>query len=525
MAREETPGQLVVKARDRIRDDYLRDYQLRNPGADVGATSQPFVDASAVADQVLPIYANAQVAARAGVPAFCTGQALLDYYSPLIGGKLPAVGAQGYLTVSASAGGGQLQTGDLFAFAKTQVKYAYAGPSGVFADGSPVLVVASVATGPSTNLAANAVLSVVSPRAGMGATARVQAQADGTGLSGGHDAEADDDYRQRGNDYEAKPPSAGNDGDYHAAILRCPGLSVQSGFTYPAIVGPGTMGVAFLMQPTRPGSSRLPNGAQTSLMLAYLKALFNGDDGVMVAAGAAQPVTVALKVRWRRGAASWSDAAPWPAYNAVSKVHVDGGAAISATAFRVTSTQAQPADPQVGQTVAVVDLKLGADGAPVGKFKRKRVLTVAVVVATKSWDLTFDTTNAASDAGYAPVANQAVSPWSDALDDLVPPLLDYFDHVGPGEMVANFVDPGVRQRRLPESPTEWPSEVTNSILIGPPSRSATQGLPAKTPILKLPSVGDAVLLEPTVPFETAVGAPGVSYYVLTLGDVAAYPET
>ena len=50
MALDETPGEIVTRTRDQIRDQYLRDYALRIPTADVGPDTLPYVDASGLAD-------------------------------------------------------------------------------------------------------------------------------------------------------------------------------------------------------------------------------------------------------------------------------------------------------------------------------------------------------------------------------------------------------------------------------------------------------------------------------------------
>jgi hypothetical protein len=45
-----------------------------------------------------------------------------------------------------------------------------------------------------------------------------------------------------------------------------------------------------------------------------------------------------------------------------------------------------------------------------------------------------------------------------------------------------------------------------------------------SPILALPSIANAVVLEPTIPYDTPVGIPGTIVYLLELTDLAVYGE-
>jgi hypothetical protein len=159
--------------------------------------------------------------------------------------------------------------------------------------------------------------------------------------------------------------------------------------------------------------------------------------------------------------------------------------------------------PQVAQTLALYNLGAGV-------FQRKKILTVTPVTAGRSWDLTFDTTNNASDL-YVPVPGQLVSPWSDSLNQLPGTVVTYMLGLGPGEQFATFPDPGVRGRREPESPVSWPSTLGNADLVGA--------------IKAAPPVSDVVLRLPSqLPYPTPVGVPGVSAYLFMLGDLAAFVE-
>lgn len=492
------PEGVAVFTRDQIAANYARSYALRQPLADVGPGTQPALDAATTADLLVPVYADAQAVGEATNVRGTYG-ARLDALAASEGlERLPARGAVGFVALQAVAGGATVLAGaplrDPLSGLRFQVTV-----TGVYANGAAVPV-AGIDTGPGTNLPAGTALQWLAPPVGAGQTALVVEQSDGSGLSGGADVETDVELQGRIVAKRANPPSAGNDAAYQAVVRSLPNVAVQAAFTYPAIRGPGTTGVAFTLRPAQAGGSRLPNAAELALAEAALIASFPADDGILVCTLAAQAVAPVLEIAWSRSAPGWTDAAPWPAYVASNKVHVDSGGALSATGFRATTATSTTA-PQAGQTIGVFD-------PATLTWKRKRIATVTQIVAGKSWDLTFDVANSASDTAFTPANGALISPWSDSLASLVAPIAAHFDTLGPGEQVATFPDPGRRQRRQPESPAAWPSVFSNRVL---------------GPIFALSTIGDARLVEPTVPYATTTGTPGALSYLLTFADLAAFP--
>jgi hypothetical protein len=119
-----------------------------------------------------------------------------------------------------------------------------------------------------------------------------------------------------------------------------------------------------------------------------------------------------------------------------------------------------------------------------------------------------DMANNASDE-YVPVPGQLCSPWSDSLAGIVPPLLEHFDGLGPGEQVTTPFDPGRRQRRQPPSPRDWPSVLTARVVSG---------------LLGQRFIDDVAVLAPALPHPTPIGIPGVLSRLLVLSDLAAYAQ-
>lgn len=499
MANEELPGVLRVFTRDEIRDKYLRDNTLRDPDAQVGPGSQPYVDASTFADQMVLVGYNAVVISNGTTDANSAGT-WLDQRGA--GAGVPrgeATGASGFVTITASAGGTLIAEGKEIRHKASRLRFQ-CSVTATYLDGAQVPVI-GIDTGPETNLAAGEAMEWTAPPIGCGPTAIVFEQSDGTGLTGGRDAQLDPEYRAEIQLQRANPKASGNDAAYQQAVLSTPGIGIQAAFTVPAIKGPGTTGVMFTLRPATPGAGRRPNAAQLSFVENNLKIQFPGDDGIFMCQLLAQPTTVIFGVTWSKAASGWADTTTWPPYIASDPVVVDNAVAITPTSFRLT-TGTLTTTPQVGQTIAFYD-------GTAGRFRQKRIGAVAVVVAGLSWDITCDTTNNASDTSYTPVDGQIASPWSESLNVLVTPILLHLDGLGPGEQVPTFFDPGTRQRRQPESPAAWPHVLTNRLLTG---------------LFGVAAVGDIVLLEPAVPHATTIGTPGVLSYLQELGDLAVFEQ-
>jgi len=489
------PEKLVTPTRDAIISRYERDWQLRNPAAKVGANTEPGIKARILADQLLPLYGEAARNAQVASLDDMDGDQLEDEADSLgLPRRLDAAGASGSVIIGASLGGGTIFAGDEIKDTVTGLRYQCTATA-VYTDGQQVPI-AGVDTGLSTNVVAGRLLKWTSNRPGISADATVAAQTDGSGLTGGRGEETDDEIRLRIRDARANPAVAGNDADYRAAALRTPNLAIQAVFTFPALDGAGTIGLAFTVRPATPGASRLPNPTQIAAVRAAVVGEFPKDDGLISLELVAQPVAIALRVSWATTAKGWTDLQPWPSYDSTQPIYVS--AATSPTSFTLETLQGSPAQPQVGQTLAFYD-------ATAAVFRRKKILSFT---GTNPWVVTCDTANGASDLTLTPAVNAKPSPWSDSLDALVPPIVAYFDLLGPGEQVSPFFDAGSRQKRSPESPASWPSVLSGRLV---------------TPLYALPAIADVQLVEPTLPYATTVGVMSVSSNLLSFSTLSAYP--
>lgn len=499
---ETFPEEIVTLTRDEVVEKYLRDYLFRVPDADVGPGTQPATDAAVMADQAMILHADAVVIGANTNLETSTGDAV-DEALRVAGleGRLPATGATGYVTISASVGGVIILAGSELK-TKVTLKRYQSFVTGLYTDGSQVLV-GGIDTGPSTNQEAGTVLEWTSPPPGLASECVVFEASDGTGLVNGREEETDAEAIQRLIATRANPPASGNEAEYIEQTEASPGLAIQKAFTFAASPdGPGNMSVAFMLRPASPGANRIPSGAQNAIVAANLAAVMPGDDGIFVLDIIAEPLAVHLAVSWRESAVTWTDSSPWPPYNAGDPILVVGAPAPTALVVRVATGTPITEAPQVGQTLAFY---VAADG----RFAPKRIASIVTNTPGEDWTLTFDTSNAASDTTYVPFIGQTVAPFSDSLDDLVSAVVGHVDTMGVGEVVSVFPDPGQRQRREPRSPEEWPSSLTNRLI---------------APVLAVGSVADAEILSPNVPFAPPVGTPGTLVYLFELTDLAAFPQ-
>jgi uncharacterized phage protein gp47/JayE len=497
------PSEIIAPTRDEWVTRRQRSYRLRQPNDDQRPGTQPYIDAVCLADQLAVISASSRQVGHS-IPLAEVNGLRLDQRLDERGlpPRFPEVGASGYVTIGASVGGTTIFSGDELTETNTGTRIQCIA-TGLYLDGAAVPV-ACITTGPGTNLAAGTVLAWSGSRPGRETRCTITEQTDGTGFLGGRLAETDDEVRLRISNDMANPASAGNDAAYQREIENSRGhnVPVQKAFTFPADLGPGTIGAAFTLQATAPGASRIPSALQIAQVRDYVVGKFPADDQYIELILVSQPVTVLLDVQWATGAAAWADAAPWPARYATGAGGIVVASATSPVSFTLRTDNDDytgVTSPVAGQTIALLDLSAG-------KFSRKRLLSVT---GTGPWDCTVDVTNAASDTSYLPLVGQRVSPWSDSLDSIVGVVRDYFNSTGPGEQYGVFFDPGQCQKRNPPSPRYWPYVTSNRLAADLLDRN------------KVPAIQDSVIRE-GLGVTATVGTPGATCFLLELGELAAF---
>lgn len=500
MALDDLPGTLEVPTRDEIATKFRRDYGIVSPESDTSDGTQPDVLAKTVAVTLLPVYSDAVLIAGGINEDEATGKRL-DRVGERYGEPRPqAVGASGYVFVSAAEGGGTIQEGDEIKNRQTKKRYE-AGETKNLTNGAPIFI-RGLDTGPATNLPEGTTLQWSRPRPGIGQTATVASG----GLVGGADVADDAPYLALIREARRNPANADNDAALQRVIRETPGLAIASVFSYPALFGPGTYGYAFLLA-TPAGSDpelRIANDAQRTAVRGWVAAQLSGTDGLfgLQVIKSAAPIT--FRIKWDPNSPGWIDSTPWPAFFAQTTPPGDSAAVLvtsqfSETQFTLGTANADYSDvaqPQIDQSIGFWD-----GGALL--FRKKRITNV---VGTGPWDITTDITGVNSDTGYKPLLGQRAMPWSDSLGDLIKPVVTYFNKLGTGEMFASFSEDGRRQRRNPKPPKQYPQVVATDAIV---------------PILALPSIENASIVEGFNAL--TIGTPGVNVFLRTLSQIAAFP--
>lgn len=491
---------IAIPTRDELVRKYERDYLLRNPDAKVGEGTLPGIDARVFVDQLLPIYAEANAIGGTQNLENLSGSDLEDEAEDLgLPRRLPPAGASGSVTITASAGGAVIVAGQKGRSRETGKTYRCT-LTRLYQNGDSVPV-AGIDTGPETNLRAGSLFEWSAPPFGLSNVAVVVEQSDGSGLTGGRLEETDPEIRDRIRAERAMPAAAGNSADYRRAALATPNLGIQAAFTYAAVLGPGTIGLAFTMRPSASGASRRPNAAQISAVRANVIGQMPKDDSVFVYSLLPDTVDMDLRVRWRRSAVGWTNAAPWPKYSQSAPVEVVASPAPTATTFRLRSANPATSPPAPGQVIAFYNTATRS-------FVRKALRSITATVGSSvTWDVVADDANTASDTSFVPAAGDRPMPWSDSLPSLLEPLLAEFDKLGPGDHVT-FDSGGLRRRREPTGYEAYPYELSGRAL---------------SPLYELPSVDDVQVASPSLPHSPPVGTPSVSAYIIELGALRVYP--
>lgn len=442
MALEDLPNRLLVPSRDELVEDHKRDYLLLNPEADV-TSGQPDLDARLNADMLLPVYADARTITD-GINEDAARGAQLDRVGARI--TLPrgkAKGAVGYVEVTASAGGGQVQA-NVHRLRNEKTRIRYVATETIHRDDGEHIRIRALDVGPNTDLDPGVVLQWTNPPPGIGQFATVVEQSGGRGLTGGALDETDDHYLERIREHKGNPPAGDNHAEFVKVVMEAPDVAIQRVFTYPAAYGPGSTAYTFTVLPPSLGASRVPTAAQLQSVNEWLVSQFPGDDSYFPLVPVSQALVLTFWISWKTG--RWFDVSPWPEFE-TDVVTVT--AATSPTVFELTADFGEA--PLVGTTLGFWD----AENAV---FRRKTVLSFT---GTNPYQITCDTTNAASDTSYTPLVGQLASPWSDNLDAAAAPVLEYLSGLGPGELydpaeIADFLVEGRRRIRLPQAPKEWP---------------------------------------------------------------------
>jgi Baseplate J-like protein len=481
------------------------------PNVDTAPGSHAWVLATTLADTLEPSQANQTLIARRTLIKQRFGTKLDEYGNSRGLPRLQGSKSFGVVRITTSTGGTTLGATQNLTNLGNGIQYT-ATVSGFFAD-QALVTIQSVALGSDTNAFPGTKLRWDSPSAGLAPDCVVVADANGAGLTGGGDIESDESYQNRLIDDLRNPQGNGNRSEVRAIIQETSpnlnalrnghGIPVECGFVYPCALGAGSL--AFTFTVPGKGLGRLPSGAQLAAVEAYLKSAIGEDYSVFTVALAQDTnpdsKVPAISVKFSPNVVSWVDLDPFPLFYGSTQGFPVINAVTNAASFQIAyqTSYTGVAQPRVGQTICVYN-------ASTRTFAAKRILSFT---GTGPWNITVDTTNAASDTFYVPVVNQYVMPYSVKLDDFAAAIMSRYDALGPGENVASLIaaDAELRGHRFPEGNYAFPFFVGTDIF---------QDIQARDDV-------DSAIALKGFNITTTAGSAGTLSYLVIPTDLGVYP--
>lgn len=463
----------VFKNKEEWRTFWLECYQNRYVDSngvpipvDVGPGSYPWVRASAMADVLSMQSGTAAAMGEAHLLDNLVGDALDKKY----GSKIPRnlfSRSLGSAAIETASAGTLILAGDTLVHGATGNRYRFTGAESTEFQHLDSVALESIDSGVGQDLAPGSVLTWETPRAGCYATCKVIDAGNGRGLYGGADRETDEAYRERIRYFNANPAGGGNEGELMVLleesspneILGRPGhgVPVEQGFVYPAIHGPGTCGLAFTVKSDTWFGSRNPTSAQLTTVIAYVSQYASARDMLFFAAIADTPLFVDVGVELNEAATRWGDRVPWPAFRTPFDGQFVIQSAVDASNFTIycaNNNYSGAVGPSVDRTIAVFDKSHGV-------FRKKKI---KAITGTGPWVISCYTDFGYSDTSYTPIAEQKISPWFDAINDVLAAFGGALAKFGPGEMTPHNPGDGKRMRRIPlPTPDEWPTKITGRV--------------------------------------------------------------
>lgn len=444
-----TPFQFEAKDRDTIRDDYLR--TLRSgliargvPNPNVTPDSDEYVRATALANELEVVEANAIVKADAAMPDTAEGEDLdvqLDAYGLARRGAAGSVGAVVFEASAASivATGTQLIDGAGLIYEVTT--------GGTYSNGDSIPI-AAVSLGSETNHDDGDVLTWASAPTYSAPTAAVAAG----GLVNGVDAEDDDTARERLLARLRTPPKSGN-WQHVAEIAEESSPSVQKAFVYPAIQGGATLHVAVTAAPTATDKTRdVATVTMTGTVVPYITGAMPEHVAMTITTVTNVEVDVAIGMTLPAAKTAsppgpgggWLDGTPWP--TRASSGYCDVTSVTSTTQFAVNADAAPTANVTRIAWLSPTEWKIYS-------------ALVTAVAGAGPYTVTIDTPFVGISVGcyvWPQSVNQAA--YAEAF-------LNSMKLMGPGEKSSN-VSALIRGSRKPVPSLSWPYSLNATVLRG-----------------------------------------------------------
>ena len=446
-----------------IRDDILRTYKngliqqwiaqgISNyPQPQVGPGSDPYIWATAIANEIVVTNANIQVTADQLMPDTATGTYLDRLLAAYGLSRRTASTSAGFITLDCSQTT-LLVTGAQLVDA-SGLRYQVS-VGGTYSAGS-IVPISSVDTGTAVNLAAGTVLKT----SGSWPYCNSQQVVYTGGLTGGAPAEDDATARNRLLARLQNAPGSGNWSQV-TGFAEASTPIVQKAFCYPAVNGPSTchvavVGYASSVSKNRDVATTVLSGTVNPYVLGqmpeYVETVVTTVQNQAVDVGFGMTLPLATTAQPAGPGGGWLDGTPWPTPNAIT-----GWANVTAVTSSTNFTVNTVPSPQAGVSrIAMLD-------STNWQLYTAKVLTVSG--SSGAWVITTDQpfpniATILANGGSGPI----IFPQSVNQQTYINAILAQFAAMGPGEKTSST---GVLSRgyRHPLPVQSWPYTIGAQML-------------------------------------------------------------
>jgi hypothetical protein len=331
-------------------------------------------------------------------------------------------------------------------------------------------------------------------------------------FSGGFDIETDSEFADRIESQIRYRPASGNNAHF-MSWARESSTAVETAYVYANAWNAGSVLVCVLQ---KRGTTEGPN-ARTDVAAGTLITARNylvppaspvvpERAHVVVVPPNEQPSDIVVRLSMGFGTdGGWADLDPWPRYTAAHSSGVLVASIISPTQFTVSTDQQLPGGAAVLTGANAPQLMIWDEDN--SKFIELDVNSVTETVAGVTY--TVDLNSAPS--GYTTALNDIISPYTSQATIIQDAFGDYFDELGPGEVVDLTTDPrAVRAFRYPPTSQGAPNRAGEAII----SR-IIEALGGVVPDASLPYMSRNT---PDLPGDVIDGP-----NIVTLGEAGVYP--
>lgn len=453
-------GEFATKTTNEIRDDFLRTIRnglirrgIANP--QVGPGSDYYVRATALANELTPLYVNTQIKADSQMPDTATGDDLVRQLALRGLAERGAVPATGSIVLDASAATAIPATAELIDASSQRYKVL---TPGTYSNGDlvPIQAVTESAGAASNHDAGDTLTWVASPPY----CNNKQLVATG-GLVGGADAEDEETSRARLLDNFQNPPGSGNWSQINLFAEQSSPI-VQKGFCYPAANGPATLRVAVVGYASNVSKSRAVNSTVmtgtvipfvTGALPEFVEIVTTTVTDVNVDVMVAMTLPASPKASPAGPGGGWTDGTPWP---------------------QILTTTVFPSGNVTATTPGGGSFTVNADTAPTAGVSRicfldpidwelKRATVVSYTGSPGAYVVTVDTPFANMAAAIALGGTPFVFPDATNMATYVDAFLAATALMGPGEVTASSAVLS-RAYRHPLTSYGWPASFDSQIL-------------------------------------------------------------